>query len=115
MLMSAVEFVNTQLNRAPTFTFAAGIVSVVPARLPIDPVLPVTALLASVQLAEVSVKPEATVSDKVTAAPTVVTLIALGLAGVAVPLDAVVMGAGALARFVRENENGPPDPMLVIF
>ena len=50
-----------------------------------------------------------------TAVPTVVTLIAVGDAGVGVPAVTVVIAAGALARLVWAKLNGPPKPPIVIF
>ena len=47
-----LALVKRQVKSAPATTLAAGIVRVVPDTLPIDPVLPVTALLASVQEAD---------------------------------------------------------------
>ena len=59
--------VNTQLICAPAKTFAAGIVSTLPAKAPKVPTLPVTAELASVQLAADALKLAAGVSVTVTA------------------------------------------------
>ena len=47
--------------------------------------------------------------------PTVVTLMAVGEAGVAVPAARVVILEGALARLVCANVNGPPNPPSVVF
>ena len=105
----------TQVKSAPATTLAAGMVSVVPDTVPIDPVLPVMALLASVQEAVVKKKPAALVSVKYTAVPTKVTLMAVGEAGVAVPAATVVMPAGALARLVCAKVKAPPKPPVVIF
>ena len=107
--------VNTQVKSAPATTLPAAMVSTLPASEPIAPAFPVTALLASVQLAAVRAKPAATVSVSVTAVPTVVTLIEAGAAGVGVPAAIVVIAAGALARLVWANVNGPPKPPVVVF
>ena len=47
--------------------------------------------------------------------PTVVTLMAVGEAGVAVPAARVVILEGALARLVCAKVKGPPKPPVVIF
>lgn len=95
--------------------FAAGIVSTLPASVPKLAGLPVTAELASVQLAAVAAKFVAGVSVMVTAVLKAVALIAVGVVGVAVPADVVVIGAGADARLVCVNVNGPPTAPDVIF
>ena len=46
--------VNIQLKSAPTFTLAAGMVNVVPERVPKVPMFPFSTLFASIQLADVN-------------------------------------------------------------
>ena len=115
VIVGNLVLVKVQVKSAPALTFAARMVSTLPDRLPKEPVLPVNALLASVHEAAVSTKPAAGVSVNVMAVPIVVTLIAVGVAGVGVPAADVVMLPGALARLVWEKVKGPPEPPVVIF
>ena len=107
--------VKTQVKAAPAFTADPGMVRTPPANDPIGPVLPVTALFPSVQLAAVRKNVGATPSVKVTALPITATLIAAGAAGVAVPATNVFIAEGALVKLVWVNENGPPTPPTVVF
>jgi hypothetical protein len=77
--------------------------------------LPVTAELASVQLAPAIVKKELLLSETCTMEFKVLTLIAVGAAGAAEPMVEVVIAAGADARFETAKLNGPPSPPVVIF
>ena len=109
VMVGRLTFVKTQVKSAPAFTLSAGIVSTLPDNVAKAlPVLPVMALLASVQVAVLIKKPAAGVSVKVTAVPIVLTLIAVGVVGVAVLATVVVMLLGVLARFVWSKLNGPP-------
>lgn len=103
------------MKSAPETTLAGGIVKTLPVSVPMLPELPVIALLASVQLADPMAKVAGDVSVSVTAVPTVVTLIAVGEAGVAIPTATVVMPAGELARLVCAKVKAPPTPPVVIF
>ena len=103
------------MKSAPAFTFAAGMVSTLPAKEPMAPEFPVTALLASVHVAAVSTKDAAGVSVKVIAVPMATPLIAVGNAGVGVATAAVVIDAGAEAKLVCVNVKGPPKPPNVDF
>lgn len=101
-------FVNIQVKAAPAFMAVAGTVRMVPARVPMAPVLPVIALFASVQLADVSAYVAARLSVSVTLVPIVATGIAAGATGAAVPATVVEMAVGVLVRLVWVNEKGPP-------
>ena len=105
--------VNTQVKSEPTTTLALGIVRVVPLKVPMEPVFPVIALLASVQTALTTLKPTARPSVKVTAVPREFTLMADGAAGVAVGSTVVIL-PGVLAKLVCPNVNVPV-PADVIF
>lgn len=107
--------VKTQVMSAPATTLAAGIVKVEPLSEPNDAGFPVTALLESVHVAEVMAKPVACVSVIWTCDPIVVTLIAVGDAGVAVAAVVVVMLGGVLARLTDEKLKAPPTLPAVIF
>ena len=107
--------VMVQVIFAAATTLAAGMVTTFPASVPKLAGLPVTAALASVQLAAEAAKFVAAVSVIVTAVLKAVTLIAVGKAGVAVLVDVVVIAAGADARLVTANVNGPPMAPDVIF
>ena len=107
--------VRVQAICAAATTLTAGIVSTLPASVPKLAGLPVTAALASVQVAAVAVKFVAGVSVSVTAVFNVVTLMAVGEAGVAVPVAVVVIDGGDDARLVEANVNGPPMAPVVIF
>ena len=115
MVGALPALVNTQVICAAGKIFAAFTVMEVPATVPKLPTLPVTAELASVQLAVVKVKVEVTVSVICTALLRAVTLLATGAAGAAVPTVVVVMDAGVVARLVTAKLNGPPSPPVVIF
>lgn len=92
--------VKTHVKSEPAFMLTAGIVSVVVESVPIKPVLPVKALLASLQLAELIKNPLIAGSVNVTVVASVVALMAVGEAGVAVDATVVVMAVGVEARFV---------------
>jgi hypothetical protein len=104
-----------QVILAAAKTLAAGMVSTLPARDPKLAGFPVMAEFASVHVAAVAVKLEAGVSVIVTAVLNVVTLIAVGVVGVATPAPVVVIAAGFEAKFVATNVNGPPIAPVVIF
>ncbi len=77
--------------------------------------LPVTAELASVQLAPVMVKKELAPSEICTVEFRVVTAMAVGAAGAGVPAVEVVIAAGAAAKLATEKLNAPPGAPVVIF
>ena len=105
----------TQVKSAPALTFAPGIVRVEPASEVKEPLLPVTALLASVQVALLRKKPPMAGSLMVTGLAMVETLFAVGAAGVGVLAATVVMLLGVVAIFVVVKEKGPPNhPKVVI-
>ena len=91
---------NTQVKSAPAFMLAAGIKRVEPVNVPIDPMFPVVALLASVQLAELMKNPPAAASVNVVFAPNTDALIMVGDAGVAVAAVRVVIAPGVETRLV---------------
>jgi hypothetical protein len=106
--------VSTHLMRAAETTFAAGMVSTLPEKLPKLAGLPETAEFVSVQEIAVSEKAKG-FSVTVTAVFNVVTLIAVGAAGVAVATAVVVIAAGADARLLTVKVNGPPVVDAVCF
>jgi len=107
--------VKVQVICAAGNTLAAGTVMAEPATVPKLPTFPVTAELASVQVALVNVKVELTVSVICTAVLRAVTVLATGATGAAVPTVAVVIAAGVVPRFVTAKVKGPPMPPVVIF
>lgn len=108
--------VNVQVIWALARMLVAGIVSTVPASVPKVPAgLPDAAALPSEQLADDILKLVATVSVMVTAVPLVVAKIGVVTVGYGVPALAVVMAAGAEARLVEVNVNGPPADPNVVF
>ena len=109
------ELVKVQVIWAAATTLAAGMVSTLLASVPKLAGFPVTAALASVQLAALAVKFVAGVSVMVTAVFKAVTLIAVGVAGVAVATLVVVIAVGVEARLVCAKVNGPPTAPAVIF
>ena len=111
----AALFVTTQLNTAPAFTLAAGIVGTPAVIVPSAPVpLPSSVPLASVHEKPVRVKPTAGVSVKVTAVPAVVMFNTAGVTGAATPAVIVVIEAGGITLPPRKL-NGPPTLPVVIF
>ena len=86
-----------------------------PVKVPKELGLPVTAPLASVQLPPAIVKNEFAPSEICTIEFRALTLSAVGVVGAAAPMLAVVIAAGAAARFETEKLNGPPSPPVVIF
>jgi hypothetical protein len=108
-------FVIVHVMLAAARTFAAGMVTTLPASVPKVTGLPVIAEFASVQLTAVGEKLGAAVSVIVTAVLKAVTVLAVGTAGVAVLMEVVVIAGGAEARFVDVNVNGPPIAPDVIF
>lgn len=104
-----------QLIFAAARTLIAGMVNTLPAREPKLAGFPVTAELASLQVAAVALKLVAGVSVIVTAVLNAVTLIAVGDGGVAVLADVVVMAVGFEAKLVAAKVNGPPMAAVVIF
>jgi hypothetical protein len=104
-----------QVICAAATTLAGGTVSTLPMSAPKLAGFPVTAELASVQLAAVAVKFVAGVSVKVTAVLKAGTVLATGAAGVAVLAVVVVMAAGAAAKLATANVKGPPIAPTVIF
>lgn len=96
-------------------TLAAGIAINKPVNVPKLAGLPVTAELASVQLALAIVKNEFVPSEICTIEFKVPTLADVGAAGAADPIVDVVMAAGAEAIFETAKLNGPPSPPVVIF
>ena len=86
-----------------------------PASVPKLAGLPVTAELASVQLAPVMVKKELAPSEICTVELSVLTAVAVGAAGAGMPAVEVVMAAGADARLATEKLNAPPGAPVVIF
>ena len=107
--------VSVQEICAAATTFAAGMVITLPASVPKLAGLPVTAALASVQITALAVKFVAGVSVIVTAVFNAVALMAVGEAGVAVPVAVVVTEGGLEARFVEAKVKGPPMAPVVIF
>ena len=95
--------------------FAAGMVMTLPASVPKLAGFPVTAEFESVQLADVAENFEPGFSVIVTAVLRVVTLIGVGVAGVAVFTAVVVIAPGAVARLVDVKVNAPPMAPSVIF
>jgi len=108
-------FVMVQVICAAAKIFAAGMVNTLPTSVPKLAGFPVTAALASVQVADEAVKFVAGVSVIVTAVLKAVTLMAAGAAGVAVFVVVVVIAAGAEARLLTANVKGPPMAPEVIF
>lgn len=94
---------------------AAGIAISWPVKVPKVLGLPVTAELASVQVAPAIVKNELAPSEICTIEFKVLTLADVGATGAAVPAVEVVIVAGAVARFETAKLNGPPSPPVVIF
>ena len=107
--------VKVQVICAAGSTLAAGMASSRPVSVPKVPTLPVTAELASVQLALVIVNRALAPSEICTTEFKVVTLIAVGEAGAGVPAVIVVMLAGAEARFATAKVKGPPGAPVVVF
>lgn len=107
--------VNVQVICAAGSTLAAGIVSSKPLMAPKLPAFPVTAALASVQLADVKLNKALAFSEICTTLLRFVTALATGAAGAAVPITVVVIAAGAAARLLTEKLNGPPKLPVVIF
>lgn len=107
--------VRVQRICAAATTFAAGMVTTLPAKVPKLAGFPVTAEFASVQLTDVAVNFVPGFSVIVTAVFNVVTLIAVGDAGVAVFTAEVVIDAGAEARFVAVYVKAPPIAPTVTF
>ena len=95
--------------------FAAGIVNVVPEKLPKLAGFPVSAEFASVHVTAVSKKLGLAASVTVTTVPRVATFRAVGEAGAATFADAVEIFAGVEARLVCVKLNGPPAAPRVIF
>jgi hypothetical protein len=114
-VVGLAALVKTQVICAAGTTFAAGMVSNWPTKLPKVPVFPVTAEFASVQLALVRLNRAFAFSDICTTLFSVETLIAEGAAGVGVDAAVVVMAAGTEARLATENVKGPPGPPVVDF
>ena len=104
-----------QLICAAGRMLAAGMAINNPVSVPKLPEFPVTAELASVQLAPAIVKNELLLSETCTIEFRELTLMAEGAAGAAEPIVEVVMAAGAAARFETAKLNGPPSPPVVIF
>jgi hypothetical protein len=113
--VGSLVLVKLQVKSAPAFTLAEGIVSVLPLKVPIEPVFPVITLFASVHVAAVIAKPVTGVSVNVMSVFNVETLIAVGPTGAAVLAVVVVMLDGVLTKFVCEIANGPPTPPVVVF
>ena len=107
--------VNLQVICAAGKTFAAGMAINCPVSVPKLAGLPVTAALASLQLAPEIVKKELAPSEICTVEFSVVTLIAVGAGGAGVPAVVVVMGAGAEARLETAKLKAPPGAPVVIF
>lgn len=107
--------VKVQLICAAGIMLAAGIAINNPVSVPKLLGLPVTAELASTQLAAAIVKNELLFSETCTIEFKALTLMAEGAAGAAEPIVDVVMAAGAEARFETAKLNGPPNPPVVIF
>jgi hypothetical protein len=95
--------------------FAAGMVSTWAANVPKVPVFPVTAELASVQVADAIVKNVLAASVMATAVLNAVALMAVGAAGAGVAATVVVMFAGTAERLVAVKLNGPPAAPVVVF
>ena len=112
---AAAALVKTQVMSAPNTTRAAAMVTAAPVPVATGVGLPVTPALASVQVTPFETQASEKLSVMLTAVETVVTLMAVGEAGVAVPAAAVVMAAGVLARLVTVKLKGPPAPPVVIF
>jgi len=108
-------FVNEQVNAAPARTALAEMLSTLPDSVPTGLMLPVVALLASMQLAPVSAKPDTGVSVRVTAVPSVLTAIAVGVAGAGTFTAVVVIAPGVLAKLVCAKLKAPPTPPTVVF
>jgi len=115
MVGALPALVKTQVICAAGSTLAAGIDNTRLASEPKVPVFPVTAELASVQLALVRLKKEFAPSVICTVVLNAVTAIAGGEAGAGVETAVVVMAAGADARFVTVKLNGPPGAPVVVF
>ena len=107
--------VSVQEIFAAATTLAAGMVITLPTRVPKLAGLPVTAELVSVHVAALAVKFVAGVSVIVTAVFKADALMAVGEAGVAVPVAVVVTEGGLEARFVEAKVKGPPMAPVVIF
>lgn len=107
--------VRTQVMRAACLTLEAGTVSTLPLKLPKLAGLPVKLELASVQDAAVAVKRAFTFSVITTSAFAADDWIAVGVVGVAVLATVVEMAAGADAKLLDVNVNGPPTELTVVF
>ena len=107
--------VKVQVICAAGKTLAAGMVINRPLNVPKLAGLPVTAELASVQVAVVKVKAELLPSEIWTTLFKLVTALATGTAGAAVAAAIVVIEAGAAARLLTAKVNGPPKLPVVIF
>ena len=107
--------VKVQLICAAGKTLAAGMANNCPVSVPKDPGLPVTAELASVQLALAMVKSALAPSEICTKVFRLVTLMAAGDVGAGVPAVIVVILAGVEARFATAKVKGPPGAPVVVF
>ena len=106
----------TQVKSAPATTRAAATVSTFVANVPKVPLLPVTVLLASVQLTALMSNPVGGVPVIVMDVPIEEALMAVGAAGVATLADVVGMAAGELTRLVwlKLKEEGVLAPPTVV-
>ena len=107
--------VNLQVICAAGKTLAAGMAINWPVNVPKLAGLPVTAELASEQLAPEIVKKELAPSEICTIEFRVLTVVVGGTTGAGVPAVVVVIGAGAAARFETAKLNAPPGAPVVIF
>ena len=107
--------VNLHVICAAGKMLAAGMAINWPVSVPKLAGLPVTAELASEQLAPEIVKNVFAPSEICTVELSVLTLIAVGAVGAGVPAVMVVIAAGAEARFATAKLNAPPGAPVVIF
>ena len=108
--------VKVQVNLAKGFRLATGMVSTLPAKLPIFPTgFPEVAWLVSVQAAVDSVKLALAASVKVTVVRSDVTVTGAGATGAGVPAVLVVILLMVPERLVAVKVNGPLTAPVVIF
>lgn len=107
--------VKVQIIFAKSFRLTAGIVIVLPAKLPKLAGFPDVAAFVSVQVPPPKLKLLLAASVKVTGLALFVTVLLISVVGAAVPAAVVVIFGGAPVKFVAVKLNGPPAKPVVIF